>query len=184
VLIGVIAAIVVGLGIAGFFALRDDGSSSAPSDSVAPADPDPTPPEEPDVTIPDVTGPDVTRPEITIPDFTMPTFPDLTVPDFSLPTFPDFTVPELSIPDLSIPDMPGTLAPPGSIPESTEPPDGLGDDTALDALAEDCFDGSMEACDELYGAAESGTEYRRYGDTCAGRQPENTQVYCVASFPS
>ena len=94
------------------------------------------------------------------------------------------SLPELSIPPLSIPERPGTLAPPGSIPDSTEPPDGLGTDSALDALAQDCYEGDMDACDELYAESDAGSDYRRYGDTCAGRQPENTEVYCTAAFPS
>ena len=77
-----------------------------------------------------------------------------------------------------------TLAPPGSIPESTEQPDGLGDDATLDALAEDCFAGGMEACDDLYRDAEFESAYETYGDTCAGRQPEGTGDLCSVVFPS
>ena len=60
------------------------------------------------------------------------------------------------------------------------PPEGLGADPALDALAQSCYVGDMEACDELYGSAESGSAYQVYGDTCAGRQPENTGSFCTA----
>jgi hypothetical protein len=67
---------------------------------------------------------------------------------------------------------------------SSEPPDGLGSDDQLDQYARDCFDGDMQACDDLYDNAESGSDYERYGDTCAGRQPEGTRVYCRDSFPS
>ncbi len=65
---------------------------------------------------------------------------------------------------------------------STEPvpPEGLGTDPALDALAQSCYAGDMEACDDLYGSAESGSAYRAYGDTCGGRQPENTGRFCTA----
>lgn len=157
-----VAAIVVAVVVAAFFALRADDSSADPVDT--------SPVDEPDVTIPD--GPDLTVPDLTFPDLT---FPDLTVP---IP-------PELSLPDVTFPDgPPSTRAPVGSIPVSSEPPAGLGDDASLNALAEDCFDGSMGACDDLYDESDVDTDYRRYGDTCAGRQPEGTQVYCDTAFPS
>ena len=60
------------------------------------------------------------------------------------------------------------------------PPDGLGSDPELDALAELCYAGDMEVCDELYASADSGSDYQVYGDTCAGRQPPNTGSYCTA----
>ncbi len=60
------------------------------------------------------------------------------------------------------------------------PPEGLGGDAALDALAESCYVGDMEACDTLYADAESGSAYENYGDTCAGRQPANTGSFCTA----
>jgi hypothetical protein len=171
VLIGVVVAILVGIGVAGFFALRDDGTSTAPDDSIVS--------EAPDDTEPDVLAP-------TVPDDQDVTIPDVTIPDLSIPdlSIPDLSIPDFSIPDLSIPDVPPTRAPPGSIPEATESPDGLGDDASLDALARECFDGSMDACDDLFDQSDDGTDYQRYGDTCAGRQPENTQVYCATSFPS
>ena len=70
-----------------------------------------------------------------------------------------------------------------SIPPATEEPDGLGDDAGFDALAEDCFDGDMQACDDLYNRAEDDSAYRRYGDTCAGRQPEGTRQFCTVDVP-
>ena len=71
-----------------------------------------------------------------------------------------------------------------SLPPATEEPDGLGTDEAFDELAEDCFDGEMQACDDLYNVAEDDSDYRRYGDTCAGRQPEGTQRFCATAFPT
>ena len=67
-----------------------------------------------------------------------------------------------------------------SIDVEPVPPDGLGSDPELDALAESCYAGDMEACDELVRRADSGSEYQAYGDTCAGRQPPNTGNYCTA----
>ena len=70
----------------------------------------------------------------------------------------------------------GPTEPPSGEPV---PPEGLGDDPALDALAQSCYAGDMETCDELYGSAESGSEYQIYGDTCGGRQPANTGRLCT-----
>ena len=76
-----------------------------------------------------------------------------------------------------------SLAPPGEIPEATEEPDGLGDDPTFDDAARDCFDGDMQACDDLYVEADAGSDYERYGDTCAGRQDEGTRRLCTVAFP-
>ncbi len=70
-----------------------------------------------------------------------------------------------------------------SIPAATEEPTGLGDDEGFNALAQDCYDGDMQACDDLYNRAEDDSEYRRYGDTCAGRQPAGTRQFCTSAFP-
>jgi hypothetical protein len=43
------------------------------------------------------------------------------------------------------------------------------DDSELEDLADECFDGSGSACDELFFAAESGSEAEDYGNTCGGR---------------
>jgi hypothetical protein len=69
------------------------------------------------------------------------------------------------------------------VPPATIPPEGLGSDPALDALARPCHDGDMNVCDELFFAAEADTAYRTYGDTCAGRQPEGTGQLCTVTFP-
>jgi hypothetical protein len=119
----------------------------------------------------------VTRPE-TVPEVTAP---EVTAPEV---TVPEVTAPEVTVPDGTQPD--GTSAPGGSIPEPTEEPDGLGDDAALNALAQGCYDGDMQACDDLYDDSvedEALEAYKTYGDTCAGRQPERTFVYCTVAFP-
>jgi hypothetical protein len=72
-----------------------------------------------------------------------------------------------------------------SIPAATSEPDGLGDDAELDGYAEDCHDGDMAACDDLFRLAPLGSAYELYGGSCAGRQ-SNTEaraVYCVDAFP-
>jgi hypothetical protein len=54
----------------------------------------------------------------------------------------------------------------------------------LDALAGACFDGDMQACDDLFDQAPIGSDYRAYGDTCAGRQEPGTFKYCHVVFPA
>jgi hypothetical protein len=84
---------------------------------------------------------------------------------------------------LVVTTVPATTTP-QPIPPATQQPSGLGDDPALDALAQLCFDGDMEACDELFDFAPIGSDYRAYGDTCAGRQEPGTFNYCHVVFPS
>lgn len=52
--------------------------------------------------------------------------------------------------------------------EPTAPGD-LGDDAELDALAGDCFDGDVAACDQLFFESPAGSDYEAYGDSCGGR---------------
>ena len=81
--------------------------------------------------------------------------------------------------------FPTTLpTPSGEVPAPTLEPTGLGDDPTLDALAESCYDGDLAACDTLYQESETGTPYRNYGDTCAGRQQENSGTWCADAFGS
>ena len=72
-----------------------------------------------------------------------------------------------------------------SIPSATSEPDGLGDDAELDEYAEECYDGDMEACDDLYQESPRSSAYELYGGTCAGRQPnaDASEVFCVDAFP-
>lgn len=153
-MIGIVVAVIAVLGVGAFFLFRDNDSGEA----------------APEVTEADLTIPEVTIPEVAIPDLTIP---DLTIPDL---TRPDFTLPDLTLPSDSTAS--------GEIPPPTEEPDGLGDDSELDALAQDCYDGDMQACDDLYEEAPAGSEYRTFGDTCAGRQPALTQRFCINTFPS
>jgi hypothetical protein len=73
----------------------------------------------------------------------------------------------------------------GSLPPATAPPEGLGDDPALDRLAQGCYDGDMQACDDLYAQSDSDSLYELYGGTCAGRQEvsESDTVFCTQAFP-
>jgi len=71
------------------------------------------------------------------------------------------------------------------IPPGT-PPDGLGDDPVMNALAQSCFEGVWTACDDLYFGTDIDSPYRTYGDTCGGRLgPEELDGFCeITFFPS
>ena len=44
-----------------------------------------------------------------------------------------------------------------------------GSDFALDAMWDDCFAGDFQACDDLFFAAPTNSEYREFGDSCGNR---------------
>ena len=67
-------------------------------------------------------------------------------------------------------------------PPATQEPDGLGSDPTMDAFADACYAGDMQACDDLYDESPFGSAYEAYGDTCAGRQPAGSGQYCVDAF--
>lgn len=54
-------------------------------------------------------------------------------------------------------------------PAITPGGDGYGTDPGLDALWDDCEAGDYSACDDLFFAAEYGTEYSDFGDSCGYR---------------
>lgn len=60
-----------------------------------------------------------------------------------------------------------------------EEPVGLGDDPDFDRLANQCFDGDMDACDELYFGSPIDSDYEEYGDTCGGRVGIDEFSLCV-----
>jgi hypothetical protein len=62
----------------------------------------------------------------------------------------------------------------------TRPPAGTeAQDPQLTALAQECYEGSMAACDDLYLRTPRGSELERYGDTCGGRMPDPRRRYCA-----
>ncbi len=67
------------------------------------------------------------------------------------------------------------------------PPDGLGesfqlsDGRSADDVARACYEGDMQSCDDLYLESDFGSAYERYGASCAGRLPENTN-YCTIAI--
>lgn len=50
-------------------------------------------------------------------------------------------------------------------------------------LAQACFEGDMESCDQLFFDTPPDSPDEAYGDTCAGRIPEGTGVECTTVFP-
>lgn len=59
----------------------------------------------------------------------------------------------------------------GDLPAASSP-EGLGTDTALNDLAQRCFDGDMTSCDNLFIESSFGSDYEAYGNTCGQRVPE------------
>jgi hypothetical protein len=108
------------------------------------------------------------------------------VPADSGPVVPpsELAASDLSLPDFSLPALtaPFTTLEEGAIPPAEAEPDGLGTDAELDELAEECFDGEMESCDDLYTQSPSDSAYEEYGDTCGGRQPPRTRRFCADMF--
>ena len=81
--------------------------------------------------------------------------------------------------------VPPTTAPPAAPvpgPAPTQQPTGLGTDGRMDLLAIACFNGTMQACDDLYDESPAGSAYKTFADTCAGRQPAGTGRYCADVF--
>jgi hypothetical protein len=60
------------------------------------------------------------------------------------------------------------------------PPSG---DPALDPLAQDCYQGNMDACDALFLRSEIGSPYEDYGFSCGGRLPVSMES-CIVAIPS
>lgn len=66
----------------------------------------------------------------------------------------------------------------GSIAEYGE----YGSDDALDRLYDQCADGDMAACDELYMSSPFGSDYEEFGDTCGNRQAAGESFCDVDAF--
>jgi amino acid transporter len=56
-----------------------------------------------------------------------------------------------------------------------------GDNAVLDALWDDCADGDMRACDDLYFDSPVGSEYEEFGDTCGHREAAGTLCTSLGS---
>ena len=151
---GLVIAVLAIVGVAVFFLTRDDGPSTGPADTSVVVT----------VTTTATTGTSATT--ATTVDTVAPTTPASSADTTEAPETTDE-------PDPTVSD---------DIPPPQDEPDGLGDDPALDELAQDCHAGEMQACDDLFFQSPSDSEYEVYGDTCAGRQPENGGL-CTVAFP-
>jgi hypothetical protein len=55
-----------------------------------------------------------------------------------------------------------------------------GDNPVLDALYDQCADGTLAACDALYAQSALGSEYERFGETCGDRYSlADAPIYCA-----
>ncbi|MGH9209966.1 MAG: hypothetical protein ACRD2C_04720 [Acidimicrobiales bacterium] len=78
-------------------------------------------------------------------------------------------------PDVPIEDAAADAGPPEA------PPTG---DSQFDDLAQDCYQGDMQACDDLYLGTPVGSEYEAYGDTCGARISDSHGYYCTDLLPN
>ena len=76
-------------------------------------------------------------------------------------------------------DMNACIGPGGG---AFEPGDAYGDNPILDLLWDECTEGTMLSCDELYGISEIASGYETFGATCGGREPEAAGGTCDAPY--
>ncbi|TQN37463.1 hypothetical protein FHU33_4115 [Blastococcus colisei] len=73
--------------------------------------------------------------------------------------------------------------PSGPVPTSEQfppvPPEDLGPDPVLDDYAQLCFDGALQACDDLLYESPPMSDYETYATTCGGRVKEYTVMSCT-----
>ena len=70
------------------------------------------------------------------------------------------------------------------VPDGLEPGQ-LGDDVDLDRLADGCFGGDFEECDDLFADSPIDSDYEAYAEACGGRLPNNDlgfEIDCVDVF--
>jgi hypothetical protein len=70
------------------------------------------------------------------------------------------------------------LTDPAPVPEGEDAT--LGDQAPI--LAQQCHDGDMQACDDLYQGSDDGGVFETYGNTCGGRVSEDNSEWCVDLF--
>lgn len=69
------------------------------------------------------------------------------------------------------------------IPPGQDPRNILGDDEDLNDLANQCFDGDMASCDQLFADTPSDSDLEAYSQTCGGRIDEQSGAPgCQARF--
>jgi hypothetical protein len=68
------------------------------------------------------------------------------------------------------------------VPDPERPGD-LGNDPFLDRLADECFDGDVSSCDDLFRESFLGSDYEKYGSTCGERTKRGQAGGCSALYP-
>ncbi|MGR7025438.1 hypothetical protein [Geodermatophilus sp. URMC 62] len=59
------------------------------------------------------------------------------------------------------------------------PPGDLGSDPVLDGYAQSCFDGDLQACDDLFAESAPLSAYEEYATTCGGRVKAYDVPFCA-----
>ncbi|WP_409332464.1 hypothetical protein [Trujillonella humicola] len=59
------------------------------------------------------------------------------------------------------------------------PPGELGADPQLDRYAQECFDGDLDSCDDLYAESPPLSAYEEYASTCGGRVKTYSMPLCT-----
>jgi hypothetical protein len=99
--------------------------------------------------------------------------PGLTAPPTSTTDPTDstqVTLPPVSVTGTTEPTNTDSTIPPSSgIYPPAVPPTDLGEDPALDALADLCFVGDIVSCDQLFAESPIDSPYEEFADTCGGR---------------
>ena len=100
-------------------------------------------------------------------DDDLPTGPDdIEIPDIDVPDVPD-----IDVPDIDVPSGPGDVEAGSPEPPPLDDPQ-IDDDPMLETYAEDCYDGDMAACDDLYWSTDIGSDLEEYAISCGGRLPD------------
>ena len=68
------------------------------------------------------------------------------------------------------------------VPDPERPGD-LGDDVLLDRYADECFDGDISSCDDLFRESFLGSGYEKYGSSCGERTKRGQAGACTALYP-
>jgi len=66
----------------------------------------------------------------------------------------------------------------GCVPEATS----YGDDAYLDRVHDDCAEGNLYACDELFTISPFGSEYEDFGNSCGGLATEEQFGFCTENL--
>jgi hypothetical protein len=109
--------------------------------------------------------------------------PEVTLPEVPEGDGGDVEVPEVTVPDVSLPETGGVGA--EELGEPTDPPvdgDEAAANPALVDAANQCHDGDLAACDQLWWDTDLGGELEAYAATCGGRLSEGVSGNCETFY--